>query len=240
MHYRCEIVMPPTDDVRGAIASILRPFSEERPDDATDDDWSPGYGFWDFWVLGGRWAGQKMVEQYGKERVDEFWAWCAEAGIKVSGFVAGKQTIATPEMREQVDAKWSEMFSPAGTMVRCPLFDHANDQLGLRGESALPGDVMLYAEVPDTLTCSRIIFAGPSYDHDSTNKAMPWTGPLKATFMLTDAEWNGVNHMPVRWDGTLGDARRQFEEHFRGYKDEYRRAVTPTGLWLVATVDYHS
>lgn len=236
MHFHCEIVMPPTDDVPAAVASIMKPFSEEPEEGDADHS---GRGFWDFYVIGGRWAGSKTVAQYDKETVAAFWAWCNAADIKVMGLTAGKQTIATAEMRERVDAKWNEMF-PSAVMVACPLFDHAVDQLGLRGSSTLDGDVACFADVPRSLSCARVIIAAPSYATGDVDDPASWTGPVRPMFMLAEDTWNGVNHMPVKWDGTLADALRQYGEKMGGYRESCRIASTPTDNWLVVTVDYHS
>ena len=233
MHHHLEVVMPPTSDVKGAVASILAPFCEHEPTDESDrEDWRPKGTFWDYFVVGGRWAGDKKLARYGKERIDEFYAWCRDEKVTVSGVQSGKQTLSPISQRGKVDAKWAEMFGDAV----CPLFDHANDQLGLRGDSALDGDVAKFGDVPDTMECARIIFAGPSYNHETGQ----FDGKATAVFMLAEDAWNGVNYMPVTWDGTLRDALAQFTEKYQTYRDDYKARITPTADWLVVTVDYHS
>lgn len=232
MHYHLEVVMPPTDDVHGALEEILAPFDENKQG---DEDGASGHAFWDYWVIGGRWAGAKAEARIGKDNIAAFYEWCREADIKVLGLTMGKQTVATTEMREAVDAKWREMFP--GTFDTCPLFDHANNQLGLGGRSDLDGDVCRFADVPASLSCAHIIFAGPSYN--AAHKDAVWTGPPRATFMLSQTAWNGVTHMPVAWDGIFSSALAMFRDKHSGYKPEYAAKITPTDDWIVVTVDYH-
>lgn len=232
MHYHCEIVMPPTDDIEGAVESILKPFNE--CDDGGGADRS--HTFWDFYVIGGRWAGHKLIAKYDQAKIDEFYAWCREEKITVSGLQAGKRTLQPASQIEKVDAKWNEMFPPEGEPLPCPLFSHSNDQYGKGLDGTLPDDVMRFSDVPAGLTCSHVIFAKPSFESETGEH----TGPLEAAFMLTEDAWNGCNHMKVDWDRQLASAVEKYRKSLDGYKDEYRAKVEPKDDWLVVTVDYHS
>ena len=66
------------------------------------------------------------------------------------------------------------------------------------------------------------------------------TGPLEAVFMLADTAWNGVNHMDVVWDKTIGDALKQFKKRLSNYAKKVRLQITPDDDWIAVTVDYHS
>ncbi len=226
MHYHLEIVLPPTDDIQGAIEHIMEPFNEKREDVSLP--------FWDFFSIGGRFAGAKKVAGYDKATITAFHEWCQTEGVTVSGIQCGKQTLQPAEQIPKVDAKWNELFPPDdGKPAACPLFDHSNDRYGHDGNSSLPGDICTLKEAGHA-TCGHVIFAAPSYVGDVR------TGPPEAIFMLTTTAWNGVNFMPVKWDGTLAQALALWKERLKGGSEEYRKACDPQDDWLAVTVDYHS
>ncbi len=230
MHEHCEILMPSTDDVKAAVASIMSPF-DENDDDCINT-------FWDFWCLGGRWAGNKQMAKYDKDKVDAFHQWMFDEGVTVSGLQCGKQEINPASQIPKVDAKWNEFFPPAsGDQQSCPLFKHSNDPYSQGVEGCLNGDICSLAEA-DGVTCGRVIIAGPSYEGDANERTR--TGPPEATFMLCRDQWNGVNHMSVVWDGTLSGAVAQFRESLKHYADDYREQMSPQDDWLTVTVDYHA
>ena len=226
MHYHCEIIIPPKADIKESIESILTPYHEEYE----DEEGYPGRnGFWDWYVIGGRWAGAKLQQALGKEKIDEFYRWCKKEEITVSSLQCGKQELKPVEQIPKVDAKWNEMTGLPGP---CPLFAHSNDQYS----EWLPGDISRLDE-SENVECSRVIFAGPSFDHD---KSKTWDGPLEAVFMLAEDAWNGCNHMPVDWDGKIGSALKLWKERLENYASGYRNRCTPAGDWQCVTVDYHS
>jgi hypothetical protein len=234
MHHHLEIVMPPTNDIEAAVKLIMAPFDENT--DADADEGSDRHAFWDFYVIGGRWAGHKLLAHYDKAQLDKFYEWLNDTGITVSGVQCGKQELSPASQIPIVDAKWNEMF-PSSSPVPCPLFAHSNDQYGHNGlDDTLPGDVMLLGSVPKGLTCSRVIVAGPSFN-SATNT---WDGPIRPVFMLCDSQWNGVNHMDIKWDGTLASAIDECRGKLSGYRPEFAAKVSPQDNWLAVTVDYHS
>jgi hypothetical protein len=223
VHYHLEVIFSPDlGDPKTVIAEVMKPFDE-------NDDENRRSGFWDWYVIGGRWAGTKRLRRYDAKKLDEFNDWCKEAKITVSGLTAGKQELSPASQIPVVDAKWKEMFGDD----KCILFKHANDQYS--PASTIDGDVSRLADSLD-VKCSRVIFCGRS--HAGTDGK--WIGGPEAKFMLAESQWNGVNHMPIRWDGTIGDTLEQFQKGIENYSDEYREAMTPKGEWLCVTVDYHS
>lgn len=228
MHYQCEIVLPPdTVDIEAAVQSVMRQFDEKSSTENV---------FWDFYVIGGRFAGRKQIAKYDEAKLDEFNRWCKEEKITVAGIVSGKQEISPAHQIPKVDAKWNELFPhPGNVMVACPLFKHSNDQYGRDGNGTIEGDISKLGD-SKAVKCSRVIFAGPSYSGETKER----TGPLEAIFMLTDSQWNGVNHMDVKWDGTVQDALDQFNANLERYAEGYRKKMQPTDDWLCVTVDYHS
>lgn len=232
MHYHCEIVIPPTTDIEGAVKAVLSKFDENAEE---SEDVSTKHAFWDFWVIGGRWAGHKLMAKYEQAKIDEFYEWMTAEKITVSGVQFGKQELSPPTQIPKVDAKWNEMF-PSAIPVKCPLFRHSNDQFGKGLSGSLPHDVARLSDVPERLICSRVIFAGPSYESESKGH----TGPLEAKFMLAEDAWNGCNHMKVDWDGKFKSAIDKCRENFKNYNPDYVERVMPKDDWLAVTVDYHS
>lgn len=231
MHYHCEIIIPPVMNIEEAVASVLKPFDEN----GDDEDGYKRHAFWDFWSIGGRWAGTKLLAKYDQAKLDEFNAWLRAENVTVAGLVCGKQEISPASQIPKIDAKWNEMF-PSAEFVPCPLFRHSNDQYAKDMSGTLPGDIQRLADVPVALECSHVIIAKPSYD----SATKEFTGPLEAEFMLKEDAWNGCNHMKVDWDGKLHSAVEKYRERVASYTEEFKARALPQPDWLVVTVDYHS
>lgn len=230
MHHHCEIVIPPTMDIEAAVSAVLKPFNENERD--SEDSRSP---FWDWWVIGGRWAGHKMLARYDRAKLEAFREWMQSEKVTVAGVQAGKQELKPESQIAKVDAKWNEMF-PSAEFLPCPLFAHSNNQYGEGLSGTLPNDVSRLSDVPPALECSRVIFAKPSYD----SNAKDYIGPLEPEFMLCESQWNGCNHMKVDWDGKFHTALKKYRAQMKNCREEYAAKVLPKEDWLVVTVDYHS
>lgn len=228
MHMHCEIVIPPTEDVEGAVETVMKPFREEEEDAC--------HPFWDWYVIGGRFAGNKRMGRYDKDILDAFHQWLQDEKVTVSGLQCGKQELQPASQIPKVDAKWNEMFPPPdGKRLPCPLFAHSNDQYGHDGKGTLPDDICTLADTPG-ITCARVIIAGPGYNSDTDD----YTGPPKAVYMVCEDQWNGVIHMKIDWDRTIKSALTGHAKHIESYKEQYREKMTPQDDWLTVTVDYHS
>jgi hypothetical protein len=213
----------PLESIPEAVASVMKQF-DENDEDAR-------HTFWDFYVLGGRWAGDKLMARFDKDRLAEFQQWLHDEKITVSSFKSGKDELSPASQIPKVDAKWNEMF-PQETFQPCQVFKHSNDQYGHNGSTMLPGDICPLSEVGPAM-CQRVIFAGPSLA-DGT-----YTGPLMAKYMLCQTEWNGVNIIKTGWDGTIASAVESCLDYYKMYDDSYRETITPHDDWLTVTVDYH-
>jgi len=209
MHHHLEIVMPPDAAINAAITSILAPF-DECQELNEDGDVDTRNTFWDFWVIGGRWAGNKFIQAHDKA-VKAFDEWSENQDLKVKGFQCGKQELATAEMERLVDQKWAELVD-GDPSEPCPLFKHSNDQYAGDLHGTLEGDVWTLDKCELT-TADRVIFAAPSYDHQTEQH----NGSFKANYMRTTTIWNGCNHEETTWDKTIKSALRDYRQKVERY-----------------------
>jgi hypothetical protein len=224
MHYQLEIIMPPVADVKSAVAQILEPFDEQGKD---EEGFENRHGFWDFYVIGGRWAGAKLEAMFDPERLKRFTAELITRGVTISGVQFGKQELSPADQIPMVDALWCEFF-PESPIKICPLFQHYNDRY--KHSDGFP-DVMRLGDVPKSLKASRVIVAGPTWNDAER---------MEAQYMIQDSVWNGVTHVDCQWDGLVTSAVAQAVDRLKHYTDAYVARNTPGDDWLVVTVDYHS
>jgi len=186
MHHVLEIVLPQVDNVEEAVAQIMAPYNEC----VDDPEERSGHEFWDFYVIGGRWAGHKMLADLDKDQLAAFYEAMAEKKVTVSGLQCGKQEIAPASQIPMVDALWTEHF-PEYNGRACPLFNHANDQYQ---NDCLYGDVMRVKDTSMNVECGQLIVA--NYDYEGEK--------LEAKAMFSTSVWNGCNFEDTIWDGKLG------------------------------------
>lgn len=226
MHAHLEVIMPPVKDVEKALESIMKPFSENTRYSYKDEK------FWDWYVIGGRYAGSKFEAQFDEKKIELFYEWLKSEHITVSGFQFGKQTLQPSSQIEKVDNKWNEMF-PSKDFVACPLFDHAKHE-------NMPDDIQRLGDVPKRLTASRVIIATPSFKWNKKTEKGTYTGPLKAELMFSDDFYNGVSYQKTDWDKTVYSAIEKFKKDHERADKEYKDTQLPTDDWIAVTVDYHS
>lgn len=219
MHYHLEIVLPPTDNVEGAIAEIMAPFCEVGEDDEYN-----ARGFWDWYVIGGRWGGAHLKAGLDPEKLDQFFNDLEDREVTQSPVVCGKPELKPASQIPMVDGLWREYF-PDHELKQCPFFSHFNNQYC---DSCIDADP--YGDISPELTASHLIIAGRNYD-DTT-----W----EAKHMLEAEIWNGVTHQETTWDGNVKTGVQMCMDRMTHYRDEYREANTVRDDWLVVTVDYHS
>lgn len=219
MHYHCEIIMPPTHDVEAAVNAIMARFDENAPDNK-DGAHDARFTFWDWYVIGGRWSGHKLLARLDAAKLDEFQAMLTKMEVTVSGVQAGKPSLFPESQIAEVDRLWVEHFPDAG-LAQCPFFKHYTGTMG---------DVCRVDELPEGLTASRVIVAGPGLNG---------TG-LQVETMQQRQVWNGVNIIKTAWDGTVAATLGAHAERIALYRDEYRNGMTVKPDWLAVTVDYHS
>ncbi len=218
-HYHLEILFPPNAEIESAVAEVLAPFDEN-----SEESYLP---FWDFYVIGGRWAGAKQLAMFGEEKVSAFRQELFDRNVTVSIFQAGKQSLEPSSQIPMVDKLWKQYF-PNYRGKHCPLFKHSNDQYS--SDSLISDDIADFADVPPSLSCERLIIAGRNYGDTK------W----EAEQMLVKSFYNGCTHQDTTWSGLFGDAVAYFAKALANYAPDYRKALTPVAGWQVVTVDYHS
>lgn len=234
-HEHVEILMPPTEDVEAAVRQIMAPFDENGKGD--DDDEGPSkYAFWDFWVIGGRWAGAHVTALVDPGRLEQFQEELIRRNVTVSRVTAGKQTLKPESQIEMVDALWREWFPESG-LVKCPLFSHFLNQY--KNSEGYP-DVIKLADLPEALTAARVIVAVPKTKWLDDSKVWELEQGFEAEFMMQNEAWNGLSCLNVDWDGLVKTAVEMYQKRLAGMDPDYAKIVTPTPEWLVVTVDIHS
>lgn len=227
MHHHLEVIMPPTDDIEKALEVILKPFDSNKSSASGKEK------FWDWYVIGGRYAGSKFEAQFDEEKIQEFYEWLKSEHITVSGFQAGKQSLEPSDQIPKVDAKWNEMF-PSVSFVPCPLFAHSKHE-------NTPGDVMRFSDVPKRLKAARVIVARQAWKYSQKTKSGRYIGRLEAETMFSDDFYNGVSWLTTDWDGNV---HKVVEKHNGGISEkcdeEVKKAHLVTDDWLVVTVDCHN
>lgn len=213
MHYHLEIIMPPTEKVKETIEKILAPFNEDPGEGE-----SGKHAFWDWWVIGGRYSGQHIVGRYNSDKMDLFYKELNNNKVTVSGIVSGKEELNPPEQIPFVDALWQTHFPEDDGP--CPLFKHSNDQY-----KDNYSDVCQMVNLPDHLSCSRIIITNSEFEPE---------------LMMEDSYWNGVSWVDSSWDGTVKAALEHFQKKVDNYSHEWKTKNSIKPTWLLVTVDYHT
>lgn len=170
MHYHAELIMPPTDDVTGAIERYMKQFDEN------DEDNGKG-AFWGWYQIGGRYSGRKVESLFGDEKIAAFYAELKAAKITVSGLTFGKQEISPKEQESTVDAIWIKHF-PNSPMKTAPMFKHS-------GEGCGPMDICKVSEIPKGLQAHTVMICGPDNAETLLHKEI-WNG---CTWQ--DTAWEG-------------------------------------------------
>ena len=231
MHERLELILPSwVQDFDKAIKEVMDPFQERHEDEEGGTGFSDRHSFWDWWVVGGRWAGIKPLEGLDKKKVDEFWDWLGDAKITISGLQWGKPTLDPPEQKSVVEAEWHKRF-PGWRLQHCPIFDYSNPN-----RDSLPDDIMRLKDVHEDLLCSRVILAGPEHVFE---KGWPVGGKLGAQYMVSDTLYNGVNWEPGLWNKTLKHALALAKLYAKNINPEFAETFLPIPESWVVTVDYH-
>jgi hypothetical protein len=214
-HYTAEVVIPPNYDIQSAVEQVMDHFRDE------DDDGNKGEcEWWDFWIIGGRFAGRKLECQLDESKLADFHQVLADRKVTVAGMTSGKQTLQPVSQIPMVDALWREYFPGMGD--KCLLFSHSWDQYGKQG--ILPADVCKVSEVPEQLTASRVILSDFGYS-DNTK--------LRASGMLVAEFWNRCDWQKTDWSGNVREGIERLRTNFKGE----RRDIDD---WRVVTVDYHN
>jgi len=177
-HYSCEVIIPPTDDVKKSIDEVMNSFNKYEP-----------CSWYDCYEIGGRYSGNKIIAEIGGDKIESFIAELKKQKITVSCIQAGKETLAPASQQKIVDELWRKTFPDKGDV--CPLFDH------YKGNS----NICTVTEIPEKLSAYRLIIAGPKYSNDL--REFSYENGLTCQRMLVQEFWNGVEYQRTTWDGNV-------------------------------------
>ena len=205
MHFSVEVVIPPVDDIDDTINRLMS---------SCESDFDNGERPWfDFWRKGGRFSGNKLLASLSRAKLREFEAELNALAVSVSCVQCGKPELNPETQIETVNKLWQEYFP--GTSRDCPYFHHF--------DSSGYGDVCLVKEVPERLTCSRLIVAKP----DKNN--LEYVQPV----IMLEEEEDSLN--PFSFDGNVKKALDLIRE-----RDSARgHSLGLDDNWVVVTLDCH-
>lgn len=161
MHYHAEIYLEKLENVDEQIAEIMKPYDEgleiERYEEDGEELWRNPRGFWDFWVIGGRWTGDHTGYDPWKDRLNySKCRWCGGTGFRNDAVGQEEREIGptyTCNSCGEYDLEtktWSHgEFGPGLSMAWIP--------------RPYYGDLMHIAGIKDDLTCYTLIVNGKIY-----------------------------------------------------------------------------
>jgi len=88
-----------------------------------DDKYNPN-GFWDWYVIGGRWDNIKEISQFDEGTMDAFWAKLQEEKVTVSGIQTGHQKLEPTSQEPMVDEMFREFSQIGKVPVPCLNMGH--------------------------------------------------------------------------------------------------------------------
>jgi hypothetical protein len=222
MHAIAEIIMPPDADIKEAVAAAMKEFDENAEDYRN--------GWWDFYVIGGRFSGHKLEASLDQAKMEAFHEELKKRNVTVSSLTCGKKELQPASQIPMVDALWREWFPGKGE--RCPIFKHARDQYGKDGQ-VHHDDVCRVDEIPERLSCEKLLVLTELTKE--LQAKYPEDGKWQVSRLLSVQYWNGVEHQNSDFDGNVANGIKRIREEKEGW-----RKVEVGPDWKVVTVDYHS
>ena len=219
MHYRGEIVIPPVDNVEEFINEMLEPWNEKYKymETATSDKQNP-YAFFDYFVVGGRYNGDKVLDSLPENGRERFYKRLNAEHVTVSGIQFGKQTLQPTSQKSLVDSIWCEMF-PDNILKECPLFDNYKGNMW---------DIMPLANIPQQTEAYYVIIAKADVSKPNVSH------------IFQKEVWNGKDWLECKFDGCVTTALEMVNKKLDHLDETARAAFLPNEKWLCVTVDFHS
>lgn len=209
MHEHLEIILPPPHDwqasgaVKKDVEDIMKSFQRDEDDG----------GWWDYFMIGGRWAGQHVLSRIEPAVIQSFRERLAAEKITVSGVQFGKPDLSPASQIPRVDSLWRKMVPGGGD--QCVLFGHA----------APEGDVCTVGKLGPHLNCDRLILCTRS------SSGMP-----KPHRMAVASFWNGIEHQETDFNGNVAAF---IEAQSARDASAYPEPLQIGPEWIAVTVDYH-
>lgn len=237
MHYILEILIPPMsyDKIDNYLKQTLKEFREYDEEDNRNLN-----GFYDYFLIGGRFSSSKMRSCLDEEKMNQFYDEMNNKNVTVSSLVWGKQELSPSSQIPMVDQLWKEFF-PEWPGNDCPLFSHS--------ENAVFSDIMTLGD------CKK---HDAIMDHQVSSFAIAHdervTGFYGLKHLLHQEYWNGCVFQKTDFDGSLRNGLERYNELvLRDTKhaeknladdpqklEDFKRRKEITDDWLVVTVDYHN
>lgn len=229
MHYHAEVILPPKPvvGVEVAVEMVMEPFNEniEGEEDHGEPKW------WDFYIIGGRWHGNKLRHSLGEDKIEAFYKELQEEKITFSSLYAGRDKVMPESQEGRVDEIWRKHFP--GTTETCFLMEHGNDKYA----NTLDLNVCKLGDLPEDYSAARVLIGG---QHMSDIEKGEGLLHLHCTYMVSQGVWNGVTHQDTSWKGSVTRAAKDWNAQLENYNPEFAKPNTTTDDWLSVTVDYHS
>ena len=184
MHYHVELIMPPSPlvQIQERVGELLSPLSQSVAHRAGTLEY-----LYDWYQIGGRFAGAKMSLRLDPERLHKFrQELYGEAFTNdTRDLLIGQKQFWGARDLPKVDALWRKWF-PEEEVDACPLFDHypAGDQ-----------DICRVDRIPDNLTAHAVVVGNED----------------KVVFQLKTENWDSTRceFQDTGFDGSVLNALRQ-------------------------------
>ena len=221
MHFPLEIIMPPceTEKINKCVEEVMAPFDENNKSEEAST-----FRFWDWYEIGGRYSGNKIITSLSDEKIEDFYKKLKILNVTVSGARFGKNSLDPISQIPLVDELWRDMFPESGLEV-CPLFSHSG--------KSLQGDISLLKDISPKSSAYAVLIADHSRWGDQS---------LRPVYLIHKEMWNGVSFIRTDWDSSILSAVKKYEDKIneRDKTGESWKRKGPKGDWFVITVDYHS
>ena len=145
-HHHVELIMPPTDlGIQEQVGNILYPLSMWVPERAEAEDY-----LYDWFTIGGRFAGTKLCLRLDPERLRQFWDELHGEAFNTdtdSSIFMGERWWGTSDL-PKIDALWRKWF-PEDEVGAYPLSPYY---------PAGDWDICRVDRLPDNLTAHAVVF----------------------------------------------------------------------------------
>lgn len=162
MHYHAEVFVPTKKNYQNVVAEIMAPHYEKW----SDNDEESREGFWDWYVIGGRWSGRHTIlDLYLKYGDEAYNAMLQEFKERFGWWEGGPERITRETRKAQFEEVFHKHFPDANLHVPMPAWRDSYKQDGY------PDDICALEDIPIPLfSCYTLILPSGVYHREE------WTG----------------------------------------------------------------